>query len=239
MAPRTHPKNTGRFSAQLDDVGINATGNLGSELVLAHIKAAAHAAREARKLEQTRNGSENHSLLIKMMIHVSVSITFAAASIEAAVNEWIKHVSENPNAYQLDPSQTKLTQKLFVDRKGNATSRFELLCLYRGTIPNTETDANKNARQLGQLRNKFMHFRPTWFDNPVDGKKLVNILKEEKIPFYHGYEDCLEIPYGFMTYGWARWAAYAAVNFVMHNSEKQNFNNKFSKHERHWRLPES
>jgi hypothetical protein len=58
-----------------------------------------------------------------------------------------------------------------------------------------------------------MHFKPAW-DNETDihDSKLVRGLKT-RVPIVHAYQTGFMFPYGFLTYGCAKWAVESAVAF--------------------------
>jgi hypothetical protein len=189
-----------------------------SNFAIAHLKAAAHSAREAHRVQTANLGTRHGPWFDEMMIHVPVSIVMAAASVEAAVNEWAQDILDNPGKYQLIDSQTHLVKYLLDDRTGTALSRFGKLCLYLGTVPSMGCAEYENARWLTEFRNHFMHFKPAWDDDGVHDNRLVRALKKKGIPEYGPYKTKFFLPYGFMTYGCANWAVQSAIDFSMHSS---------------------
>lgn len=201
---------------------VKAVGKLRSNLSMAHLKSALHAATEAHRVEQENKEAEHGPWFDQMMVHVPVAVVMSAASIEAAVNEWTKDRIDAQYRRAKKCSEAELLQDLLDDRAGTALTRFRKLCLYVGIVPDQGTSAYENAKWLNEFRNQFMHFKPAWSDEKVHDGELVQALKK-KVAVYAPYRRQFLHPYGFMTYGCAKWAVESAIGFITHYSKAHDF----------------
>lgn len=218
------------------NIVVAAVAKLRSNFSMAHLKSAVHAAREAHRVEQENKEAEHGPWFDQMMVHVPVAVVMSAASIEAAVNEWTKDRIDAQNDKAVKTCETELLKDLLDDRAGTALTRFRKLCLYVGIVPDQGTSAHENARWLTEFRNHFMHFKPAWDDEKVHEGDLVKALKQKKVAVYRPYKTHFQIPYGFMTYGCAKWAVESAIEFITHYSIAHNFTDRLGPRDR-LRLP--
>ena len=77
-----------------------------------------------------------------------------------------------------------------------------------------------------RFRNEFMHFKPSWDSDDIHGGNLVADLKK-KIPVVGAYKSNFLFPYGFMTYGCARWAVQTVLTFSAEFAKLLGVKDKF------------
>ena len=193
---------------------IQAKGRTRSNFSTAHLISATNAAANAHNVEKKNEGSDFGPSFDQMIIHVPVSIVMAAASIEAAVNEWAKDVLDASEQLGLSNSQLSLIQRLVGDRYGSALTRFDQLCVYLNIRRDADASWDKAATLL-KLRNLFMHFKPVWSDeNLARGEaELVTKLGSFGVALHPLFPTPSVLPYGLMTYGCALWAVEASFDF--------------------------
>ncbi len=148
-----------------------------------------------------------------MMLSVPVSIVMSGAAIEASANETIQDILDGGTGLPVPNSRKLLLQDLKSDRAGTAIDRYRRLALLFDREPDTGTAAWDNAKLLVSFRNSFMHFKPAWdHEKDIHEGALVGRLKT-KIPIYRAYASNFQFPYGFMTYGCAKWAVESVLAF--------------------------
>ena len=185
-----------------------------SSFALQHLRAAAQAARNAYEVEQANLAVEHGPWFDKMMLFVPVSVVMAGAALEANANEIIQDILDGSTPLSITTPLRLLLTDLKDDRTGNAPEKYRLLSLYFGKEPDQGTVAWQDARLLIQFRNRFMHFKPAWADDKgIHDDKLVNGLKS-RIPVYRAYSTNFQFPYGFLTYGCAKWSVASVLNFA-------------------------
>ena len=80
-------------------------------------------------------------------------------------------------------------------------------------VPDLGTEVWNDVRLLIKFRNEFMHFRPAWDEDSIHGGDFVTELRK-KIPVVAAqYQHKFMFPYGFMTYGCAKWAVRTVLTF--------------------------
>jgi hypothetical protein len=109
-------------------------------------------------------------------------------------------------------SRKKLLEDLADDRQGNARDKYRRLALLMDKVPDLGTEAWNDVRLLIKFRNEFMHFRPAWEEDSVHEGKFVTELRK-KIPVVAAFQRKFMFPYGFMTYGCAKWAIRTVLTF--------------------------
>jgi hypothetical protein len=87
------------------------------------------------------------------------------------------------------------------------------LALLLDKVPDDSCATWEDANLLAQFRNRFMHFTPAW-----DHEKNIHegdFVKEmrERVPTSRFYQSSFMFPYGFMTYGCAKWSIETARKF--------------------------
>jgi hypothetical protein len=191
-----------------------AVMRLRSGFTLPHLQAALAAAQECYRIEQEAAGKKEGDWLDGMLRSVPVAIIMASAALEASANEHLQDALDRPTLFGVDESHRKLLAELKDDRTGNALIKFRRLALLTHKDPDIGTAAWENANLLVDFRNAFMHFRPAWNDDAIHNSKFVQQLGR-KVPTLAAYklEGNLFFPYGFMTYGCAKWAVRTAFAF--------------------------
>jgi hypothetical protein len=177
-----------------------------------HLVVAAHSAREAYKIEQANVGEPFGEWFDGMMRLVPVSVVMAGAALEANANELLQDFIDGSMHIPLTASRKELLRDLKDDRSGNARDKYRQLALLMDKVPNMGTEPWHNAMLLVQFRNEFMHFRPAWNDEQVHSGNLVENLRK-KIPIVEAWKSNFLFPYGFMTYGCAKWAVQTVLKF--------------------------
>ncbi|MBV8774029.1 MAG: hypothetical protein JO166_17120 [Deltaproteobacteria bacterium] len=147
-----------------------------------------------------------------MMRHVPVSVVMAGAGLEACANEIMGDILDGTVGVSIDGSRRTLLNDLKSDRSGNATDRYRRLALLMDHEPDTSTEVWHNTRLLIRFRNDFMHFKPSWDHDDVHSGDLVSQLKT-RIPVVNAYQGSFLFPFGFMTYGCAKWAVQSLLAF--------------------------
>jgi hypothetical protein len=193
--------------------GSSAVLRLRSGFTLPHLQAAISAAREAYKIEQEKRQATGQGF-DEMLRSVPVAIIMASAALEASAHEHLQDILDRPAHFRVDESHRKLLVDLTNDRTGSALTKFRRLALLMSKDPDTGTAAWEDAGLLVDFRNAFMHFRPAWSDEEIHKSKFVRQL-EQKVPTLKAYkaDGNLYFPYGFMTYGCARWAVSTPFKF--------------------------
>jgi hypothetical protein len=201
-----------------------ATGvmRLKTGFATSHLQIAAHSARSAYEIEKPKATG----WFDEMMRLVPVSVVMAGAALEANANELIQDILDN--SVQSPPTE-ELLKDLKDDHSGNAWGRYRRLALLMDEKPNTGTAPWHNAMLLVKFRNEFMHFRPSWDSDDIHNGKLVKDLKK-KVPVAAAYKSKgnFLFPYGFMTYGCAKWAVQTVLTFSSTFTKLLGVTDKFS-----------
>jgi hypothetical protein len=127
-------------------------------------------------------------------------------------NEMLQGILDGIAHIPLTASRRKLLIDLKEDHSGNAAGKLRRLALLMDKDPDTGTEAWNNAKLLVKFRNEFMHFRPSWDDDDIHTGKFVEELRK-KVPVVAAYKQRFQFPYGFMTYGCAKWAVQTVLVF--------------------------
>jgi hypothetical protein len=176
-----------------------------------HIRAAIRDAREAYDLEKNNDTTQLAAWFDDILAHVPAAIVMAAAALEANANEIVQDYLDQPS--QLAVAQVCLFKDLLDDRSGNAVGKYRNIALILGKLPQKGNVVWQNALLLTQLRNHFMHFKPSWdHETSVHEGTLAKSLRA-KIPTVSFYKSGFMFPYGVMNYACARWAVESAQSF--------------------------
>jgi hypothetical protein len=204
-------QNEGHGHMEIPNFTLDASVRLRTNFAIHHLRAAVSAARRAHKVEQANLTAEFGPWFDNMMVWVPVSVTMAGAALEAGANEAIQDILDGFTELPLTEARKALLKDLKGQRSGNAVPKYRQLALLFDKIPNQQGAAWRNATLLVTFRNCFMHFKPSWDgDNVNDG--LVADLKN-KLPIVPAYKQNFVFPYGFMTYGCAKWAIRTVLAF--------------------------
>jgi hypothetical protein len=217
---------------------IHAIARSRTNFAIQHLQAAKRAALSAYEVEQVRATAEFGSWFDEMLIWVPVSVVMAAAALEAHANELIQNI--------LDDASTKCSGLLLTDRKklknikacksGNTTDKYNQLAKLFNKKPEVGRSPWQNAYYLVIFRNHFMHFKPSWDDDNIHNDDLVKWLRP-KIPIIAAYKDKFLFPYGYMTYGCAKWAVETVLKFSTDFTKLLGVKDTFALSGRDFRLP--
>ena len=148
-------------------------------------------------------------------------------ALEACANELLQDILDGSAHILLTTSRKKLLTELMEDRSGNATGKFQRLALLMDKDPDTGTEQWHNAKLLVKFRNEFMHFRPSWDDDDIHTGDFVGAMRR-KVPVVEAYKAKFLFPYGFMTYGCAKWSVQTVQNFSAEFSDLLGVKDKFA-----------
>jgi hypothetical protein len=197
----------------LANVTATITASVRSNFAIHHLRAATQAARDAYKVEQANLITEHGPWFDEIMLSVPVSVIMAAAALEANANEIIQDIFDGFT--ELHPA--KGCKLLLVDikkeRSGSVMDKYRRLALLLDKQPQGNTQPWQDAKLLVEFRNSFMHFKPAWsYEATTHDGSLVKRLKG-KIPIYRAYRANFQFPYGFLTYGCAKWSVETVLAF--------------------------
>lgn len=213
--------------------------HLRSNFAIHHLRSAAEAARDAHAVEQENPGAPHGSWFDEMIRLVPVSIVMAGAALEACANEIVQDIldSNKLGNQPIRNCQQKLLRDVKEDRAGNSTDKYRKLALIFDKEPVTGNAIWNDAGNLVAFRNYFMHFKPAWdHETAIHDSKLVNSLKP-RISISPGYKESFMFPYGFMTYGCAKWSIETVLAFSAQYSQLIGVNNRFSTPHLDYSLP--
>jgi hypothetical protein len=179
-----------------------------------HLRAAAEAAREACNVEQS-NQPQHGPWFDDMLRFVPVSIVMAGAALEANANEIVQDILDKLVGLEITEDQRQRLENLKDVTFGNSTDRYRQLASVVGKQLKTGNAVWEQAGYLVDFRNVFMHFKPAWDYDTVHDGKLVKALKRKRVPIAPGYlpPNKFQFPYGFMTYGCAKWSVQTVLDF--------------------------
>jgi hypothetical protein len=198
---------------ELGDIMVGAKLSLRSNFAIQHLRVAIRDAHSAHAVEKANDTTKFGSWFDDMMLHVPVAVVMAAAALEANSSEIIQDILDKSTRVHLTDTRKALLEDLRDDRSGNAMGKYRKLSLFLDKMPAVGGTAWQNADLLFRFRNSFMHFKPAW-DNEADvhDSKLVRGLKTQ-VPISPAYQTNFMFPYGFLTYGCAKWAVESAIAF--------------------------
>jgi hypothetical protein len=200
-----------------------------------HMHSAVNAARRAHEIEITHS-KEGHGSWYEEMLHlVPVAIIMADAALEAQVNEAMQDILDGKGTAQPDDAQKRCLREQ-LQKNGNAIGRCRQLLPVLGIEPSGDRSEWDEAKLLRDLRNGFIHFRPAWDHEGVHDSDWVKQLKL-RVPIYAPYAERFQFPYGFITYGTAKWAITTALNFAAHVTPLLGVPSRFAKQD--YSLPEN
>jgi hypothetical protein len=195
---------------RLDELTASGRLSLRSNFAVNYMRVAIRDAQAAYDVEQANDTNHFGSWFDDMMMHVPVAVVMAAAALEANINEIIQDILDKSPHALLTKGNTALLKDLKADRSGNAMGKYRKLGLLLDKVPITNSPAWLNADILFRFRNSLMHFKPAWdSETDIHDGKLVRDLKQ-RIPITPAYRTGFMFPYGFLTYGCAKWAVESA-----------------------------
>lgn len=198
--------------SELQDTA-SAKLSLRSNFAVNHLRVAIRDTQMAYAVEQSNDTSQFGSWFDDMMMHVPVAVVMAAAALEANSNEIIQDILDKSTHVRLTEAHNALLNDLRNDRSGNAMGKYRKLGLLLDKTPVTDSPAWQNADLLFRFRNSFMHFKPAWdSETDIHDGTLVRGLKN-RVPITPAYQSNFMFPYGFLTYGCAKWAVESARTF--------------------------
>jgi hypothetical protein len=192
-----------------------------------HLQAAVGAARDAYKVEQANANAEFGAWFEEMMRLVPVSVVMAGAALEASANELIQDILDGSTNLSVTKGCKLLLMDLKDERSGNATDKHRKLALLFDKEPETGKVAWQDGELLVKFRNSFMHFKPAWDDEAIHSGALVKGLKT-RMHVARAYQSSFQFPYGFMTYGCAKWAVQTVLTFSSTFTKLLGVTDKFS-----------
>ena len=199
-----------------------------SHFALHHMHSAVKAARRAHEIEITHS-EERHGPWHDEMLHtVPVAIIMAAAALEAQINEAVQDILDRKGADQPGAALRLLLKELKDGTAGDTLAKCRQVLLLLGAVPDTGRREWEETKLLLTLRNRFIHFKPAWDHDEVHDSKWVKELKR-LVPIYAPYAKRFQFPYGFITYGTAKWAITTALNFAAHITPLLGVPNRFAK----------
>lgn len=207
-----------------------------SHFALHHMYSAVKAARRAHEIEITHS-EERHGPWHDEMLHtVPVAIIMAAAALEAQINDAVQDILDRKGADQPDAALRLLLKELKDGTAGDTLAKCRQVLLLLGAVPDTGRRVWEETKLLLTLRNRFIHFKPAWDHEAVHDSDWVKQLKL-RVPIYAPYAERFQFPYGFITYGTAKWAITTALNFAAHVTPFLGVPNHFAGHD--YALPEN
>lgn len=209
---------------------MQATGHLRSNFSIHHLRAAVQAAREAHGVEQANPGAPHGPWFEEMIRLVPVSIVMSGAALEAYANEIVQDILDNKKfgSQDITKCQQQLLRDVKEDRSGSSMDKFRKLALILDKDPDVGSITWCDAGNLVTFRNNFMHFKPSWdHETQIHDGKLVKSLKP-RIPISPGYRESFVFPYGFMTYGCAKWSIKVVLEFSESYAKLLGVNNRFA-----------
>jgi hypothetical protein len=213
-------------TVKLEDSKLEAHASVRSNFAVHHLRAAAEAARNSYRIEKDHLAAEHGPWFDDMMVFVPVSIVMAAAALEANANELIQDMLDGFSGLPITRPIELLLKDLAKEQRGNATYKYRQLSLYLNKAPNT--DSWQDAELLIAFRNRFMHFRPAWdHEQDIHDGDLVKKLKG-RVPIYAPFQSRFQFPYGFLTYGCAKWAVESVLAFSANFSAQLNVKDRFA-----------
>ena len=204
----------------------SATVSVRSNFALHHMYAAVKAARRAHEVEVANCGRAHGPWFDDMLHVVPVAIIMGSAALEAQVNEAVQDILDGYQAAQASNSQKVLLKELKDSTASNTLDKCRNVALLLGKIPDRGRREWEEASLLLTLRNRFIHFKPAWDHEEVHDSKWVRALKQ-RIPVYAPYAEAFQFPYGFITYGAAKWAVTTALDFARHAAALLGVLNRF------------
>jgi hypothetical protein len=198
---------------EMGDVMSSGKLSLRSNFAANHLRVAIRDAHNAYAVEQANDTTKFGPWFDDMMMYVPVAVIMSAAALEANCSEIIQDRIDELTNVQPTTVLLKGLKDLGVDRSGYAMGKYQRLANLLNKTPTVSGPTWHNAALLFRFRNSFMHFKPAW-DNETDvhDSKLVKELKS-LVEVTPPYQSNFMFPYGFLTYGCAKWAVECATAF--------------------------
>jgi hypothetical protein len=209
--------------------------NIRSNFAVSHLLAAHRSACDAHEVEQANVSAAHGPWFDDMMRLVPVSVAMAGAALEASANELIQDITDGSILSASKPRKL-LLEDLKEDRSGNAIEKYRQLALLFDKDPDIGNQYWNDAKLLVSFRNSFMHFKPAWDYEGIHDGALVRGLKT-RIPIYRAYRDSFQFPYGFLTYGCAKWTVQSVLAFSAHFCALLDVKDRFSAAHLNFTLP--
>jgi len=192
---------------------VAAVARLRSNFAINHLRSAVRAAREAKVVEEANAGSDHGPWFDDMIQFVPAAIVMAGAALEASANELIQDILDGSTNLRPTNGCKQLLLDLKEELSLNALDRFRRVALLFDKDPQIGNLTWQDARHLVSFRNYFLHFKPEWDDGtPKVERGLVKALKP-RIAISIGFRTNFRFPYGFMTYGCAKWSVQTVLAF--------------------------
>lgn len=230
MSDNTHESPSRTIGALAGTIGVatmSATLSVRSNFAIHHMHAAVKAARRAHEVEVANAGAEHGPWFDEMLHAVPVTIIMASAALEALVNEAVQDILDAHQTAPASEPQKVLLKELKDSTASNTLEKCSHVALLLGKLPDRGRTEWEEAKLLLTLRNRFIHFKPAWDHEEVHDSKLVRALKQ-RIPVYAPYAVVFQFPYGFITYGAAKWAVKTALDLAAHVTPLLGVTNRFA-----------
>lgn len=209
------------------DFRLSAIARLRTNFAVHHLRAATEAARRAYEVEQNAT-EEFGSWFEEMILWVPVSVVMAGAALEAGANEVVQDILDGFTGLSLTDGRKALLTDLKKEQSGNAVFKYRQIALLFDKLPDKRSIPWQDAALLVKFRNSFMHFKPSWSNDDirVRDSDFIRDLKK-KIPLVTAYKSNFVSPFGFMTYGCARWAVQTVLKFSIDFTMLLDINDRF------------
>lgn len=192
-----------------------------------HLIAAALLSQHTGKVENANKGQRFGPFFDELLAYASSCILLSAAALESYANELFADASSNfPNLKPDDLEKTwaEIERKPILDKFSSALSLREANCFDKGAL------LYQDAKKLIKLRNALTHFKPEWFGEQLEHKKLSEELKGriEGSPFLCETEGLF--PRRFASHSCTKWAVQTCLAFAEEFEAKSGLESKFSMH---------
>ncbi|CAJ0877593.1 hypothetical protein AMST5_02892 [freshwater sediment metagenome] len=216
----------GSFKVEFSEVTLKVRSNFAFH----HLQSAVQAALAAYEIEKANPNVEHGPWFDGMLRAVPVAITMAAAALEANANEIVQDILDTGKlgGEDIKNGQRQLLSGIKDNRSGNSAEKYRTLAYLFDKDLDLASVPWRDAKDLVEFRNHIMHFKPAWSDNDdVHDGKLVKRLKP-RLPISPGYRTAFQFPYGFMTYGCAKWCVETVLTFAEYYAKLIGANNRFA-----------
>ncbi|MBW6398946.1 hypothetical protein KPL78_13865 [Roseomonas sp. HJA6] len=150
-----------------------------------------------------------------MLNAVPTAVVMSAAALEAAVNEAVKDLLDNPVKHGLTAAQVAELRSEFDSRFGNPRSRAEKVAEIIGRPAATSLQEWRDLKLLIWMRNRLIHFKPRWDHEAIpDEAVFTELLTRIGPPNRFFAAPKPEMPHGAFTYGCSRWAVQTVTAFI-------------------------
>lgn len=190
-----------------------------SNFALQHLIAATLFTKKCSEIEHNNEGKPFDAFFMDIRSYASGAIMSSVAGLEAYINElYIPH--ESPIRKAIPNFEEEF------HNKKNSIERKPILWKYQHALKllgkqklNEESTEFKNAKNLIELRNTLMHFKPFW-DEEHQKVGLQEELKDEfkMSPFYNDSSNSISASEfaatSCMTYSCGEWAVKTSYKFI-------------------------